>query len=221
MASQERDRIFLRRRMPRQRRSQLLYDKILDTAESLFKRHGYAYVTTNHIAEKANVSIGSVYQYFASREAIALAVYESACAAAALTMKRETLDSLSSNFEDVAPRLTMSLFEVFEKDRYALLQLITEVPELKRIAQPFSFETLMHRTTQVFFEHYFPDVNAAVLARKSYIVNICVFGIIRRYLDERPDFLKKSQMVSEIGEMITPYINSLALLTESLVSRRA
>jgi AcrR family transcriptional regulator len=198
-----------RRRMPRQRRSQVLYDKIIATAKSLFRQHGYAYVTTNRIAEKANISIGSLYQYFSNREAIALAVYEDACAAAALIMKRKTLESLSGTAADAVPRLTESLFEVFERDRYALLQLITEVPELGRLAQAFSFESLMRRTAQLFFEHHFPDVDPALLARRSYIINNCVIGIISRYLDERPDFLRKAQAVTEISELISPYLMGL------------
>jgi len=204
--------------MPRQRRSQVLYDKIIATAKLLFKQHGYAYVTTNRIAEKANISIGSLYQYFSNREAIALAVYEDACAAAALTMKRKTLESLSVTAEESVPKLMESLFEVFDRDRYALLQLITEVPELGRLAQAFSFESLMRRTAQLFFEQHFPDVDPAALARRSYIINHCVIGIISRYLDERPEFLKKGQAVAEISELILPYLTGL---TRHRISRPA
>jgi len=199
-----------RRRLPRQRRSQILYDKIIATAKSLFMQHGYAYVTTNRIAERANISIGSLYQYFANREAIALAVYEDACAAAALTMKRKTLESLSGTAAASVPKLTEALFEVFEKDRYPLLQLITEVPELARAARPYSIESLMQRTAQLFFEQHFPNTDPAVRARRSYIINNCVMGILSRYLDERPDFLKKSQVIAELSELITPYLLSLS-----------
>jgi AcrR family transcriptional regulator len=200
----------LRRRTPRQKRSQILYDKIITTAKTLFKQHGYAYVSTNRIAEKANISIGSLYQYFANRESIALAVYEDACSKAALTMKRKTLESLSATFEDSVPELTGWVFEVFEKDRYALLQLINEVPELRKTAQPFSFDTLIQRTTQMFFEQHFAQVEPAVVARKSYVVDKCVIAVISKYLDERPDFLNKSQVVSEITEFVLRYSGTLS-----------
>jgi AcrR family transcriptional regulator len=198
------------RRMPRQKRSQILYDKIITTAKTLFKQHGYAYVSTNRIADKANISIGSLYQYFTNREAIALAVYEDACSKAALTMKRRTLESLSSPVEVSVPKLTESIFEVFEKDRYALLQLINEVPELRRVAQPLSFDNLIHHNTQMFFEQHFTDVDRAVIARKSYIIDKCVIGVIGRYLDERPDFLNKNQAISEITEFVTQYAMTLS-----------
>jgi AcrR family transcriptional regulator len=198
------------RRTPRQKRSQILFDKIIATAKALFKQHGYAYVSTNRIAEKANISIGSLYQYFADREAIALAVYEDACANAALIMKRMTLESLGSPVEVSVPKLVERAFEVFEKDRYALLQLINEVPELRRVAQPISFEALIHRNTQMFLEQHFTDVARPVIARKSYVLDKCVIGVIGRYLDERPDFMSKDQAIAEITEFATHYAKTLS-----------
>jgi AcrR family transcriptional regulator len=198
------------RRAPRQRRSQILYDKIVATAKGQFRQHGYAYVSTNQIAEKANISIGSLYQYFSNREAIALAVYENACSQAALTMKRKMLEHLGTPFEVAILKQLECAFDVFEKDRYALLQLINEVPEFRRVAQPFSFDSLIQRTTQMFFEQHFAHVDRAVIARKSYIIDRCVIGVIARYLDERPDFMTKKEAIAEITEFVTHYAGTLA-----------
>jgi AcrR family transcriptional regulator len=198
------------RRAPRQKRSQILYDKIIATAKGQFRQHGYAYVSTNQIAGKANISIGSLYQYFSNREAIALAVYENACSQAALAMKRKTLEHLGAPVEVSIPRIIEYVFDVFEKDRYALLQLINEVPELRRVAQPFSFDSLIHRTTQMFLEQHFADVDRVVIARKSYVIDKCVVGVIARYLDERPDFMSKDEAIAEITEFVTHYAMTLS-----------
>ncbi len=49
-------------------------DAILDAAEICFARMGYAEATTNHIAAQAGISPGSLYQFFANKEAIAQAL---------------------------------------------------------------------------------------------------------------------------------------------------
>lgn len=58
------------RRAARQERSQATVDAILEAATRLFAEGGLDQVNTNHIAELAGVSIGSLYQYFPSKEAI-------------------------------------------------------------------------------------------------------------------------------------------------------
>jgi AcrR family transcriptional regulator len=59
-------------RQPRQRRSTVTYDAILEATTQILIEKGYAATTTNHIAERAGISIGSLYQYFPNKEAIAV-----------------------------------------------------------------------------------------------------------------------------------------------------
>jgi AcrR family transcriptional regulator len=58
------------RRLPQQARSQRRVDLILDTAADLFAEVGYESMTTNGIAERAGISIGSLYRYFSDKDAI-------------------------------------------------------------------------------------------------------------------------------------------------------
>ena len=58
------------RRTPQQTRSQQRVDLILDVAAELFAEVGYESATTNAIAERAGISIGSLYRYFPDKDAI-------------------------------------------------------------------------------------------------------------------------------------------------------
>lgn len=58
------------RRTPRQARSESTIDAILDATFQLLEADGIDRLTTNRIAERAGVSIGTLYQYFANKEAI-------------------------------------------------------------------------------------------------------------------------------------------------------
>jgi AcrR family transcriptional regulator len=64
------------RRPPVQRRSRATVEAILTAAAQVFEERGYAGGTTNRIAEAAGVSIGTLYQYFASKEALVVALLE-------------------------------------------------------------------------------------------------------------------------------------------------
>ncbi|MEU6604100.1 TetR/AcrR family transcriptional regulator [Streptomyces shenzhenensis] len=64
------DRRLQPRRKPRQVRAELTRDRVLTAAAHVFAEHGYAAGTTNRIAERARISIGSLYQYFPNKDAI-------------------------------------------------------------------------------------------------------------------------------------------------------
>jgi AcrR family transcriptional regulator len=64
------------RKPPVQDRSKRTVGDILAAAAQVFEACGYAAGTTNRIAERAGVSIGTLYQYFPSKEAIAVALLE-------------------------------------------------------------------------------------------------------------------------------------------------
>lgn len=58
------------RRSPVQGRAQQTVEAIVKAAAQILARHGPEAATTNAIAARAGVSIGSLYQYFADREAL-------------------------------------------------------------------------------------------------------------------------------------------------------
>lgn len=64
------------RRTPRQGRSRALCDAILVAAARVFDRLGYDAANTNHVAELAGVSVGSLYQYFPNKDALLTALHE-------------------------------------------------------------------------------------------------------------------------------------------------
>ena len=64
------------RKRPVQQRSRALYARILDEAARIFDERGYHATTTNEVADAAEVSIGSLYQYFPNKDALLVALAE-------------------------------------------------------------------------------------------------------------------------------------------------
>ncbi|MEO1059450.1 MAG: TetR/AcrR family transcriptional regulator [Actinomycetota bacterium] len=64
------------RKRPMQARSVALVERVLDEAARLFESTGYHATTTNHVAEAAGVSVGSLYQYFPNKDALLVGLVE-------------------------------------------------------------------------------------------------------------------------------------------------
>src|SRR6201992_3416629 len=58
------------RKQPKQERSARLVEAILQAAIRVLERDGAAAFTTIRVAERAGVSVGSLYQYFPNKESI-------------------------------------------------------------------------------------------------------------------------------------------------------
>nr|WP_152992323.1 TetR/AcrR family transcriptional regulator [Nonomuraea pusilla] len=112
------------RKQPRQQRSRETVAVILEAAAQLFQRHGYAGATTNKIAERAGVSIGSLYQYFPNKDALLVALAEHY-----LTQSAEQVAQVFSRAAEHRPSLHDLLTDLVG----CVADLHTDRPELHRL----------------------------------------------------------------------------------------
>ena len=64
------------RKRPRQARASATVDAVLGAAAEVFTTAGFAAANVNRIAARAGVSVGSLYQYYPSKEALLVALIE-------------------------------------------------------------------------------------------------------------------------------------------------
>lgn len=64
----------IRRRTPRQSRSQATLEAVLDASARILRKDGLAGFNTNRIAQVAGISIGTLYGYFPDKRAILIAM---------------------------------------------------------------------------------------------------------------------------------------------------
>jgi AcrR family transcriptional regulator len=79
------------RRTPQQARSRAACEAIVEAAAQILEAGGPEALTTNAVAERAGVSIGTLYQYFPDKQAILLAATHRELAAAPLARRADAL----------------------------------------------------------------------------------------------------------------------------------
>jgi AcrR family transcriptional regulator len=62
------------RKMPRQVRARRTIEVIYEATARIIEREGVGKLTTNQIASRAGVSIGTLYEYFPNKEAVIVAM---------------------------------------------------------------------------------------------------------------------------------------------------
>ena len=118
------------RKKPAQRRAAFTVHAILEAAAHILEHRGLEGYTTNEIAARAGVSIGSLYQYFPNKDAVTIALIEremsgmvdEVAAALALTSRRRALkEAIRAAVRNQARRPHLARLLDFEELRLTAL----------------------------------------------------------------------------------------------------
>jgi AcrR family transcriptional regulator len=124
------------RKRPRQSRARETVRVILRAAAQVFSQRGYAATTTNHIAARAGVSIGSLYEYFPGKDAILVALLDEHLAEgeAILAQVWSRIDECA-DMRAVVRRFAQAMFDLHARDRGLHRLLFEEAPLPRRTRQ--------------------------------------------------------------------------------------
>lgn len=106
------------RKKPTQERSTATVDAIVEAAIRILRRDGWLGLTTTRVAARAGVSVGSLYQYFPNRAAIAAEIVRRRTRRFLTAVLAADLDG-AENFEAVA-RHAMAVFIAEKRSELAL-----------------------------------------------------------------------------------------------------
>jgi AcrR family transcriptional regulator len=190
------------RRTPIQRRSKATVDVVLEAAAQILMRRGYDAATTNEIARRAGVSIGTLYQYFpdkaalfkellarhlAARRAVLSRVMSQATPQTLSRVIRQVIHAIVESSK-VHPRLHHALHEragaalvdAFDRESEALL-------------------TGVFRANAAALRRHNPELAAAVLVR-------AFAGLTRTNFRREPDWLQRPEVEAELTELALRYL---------------
>jgi AcrR family transcriptional regulator len=195
------------RKTPSQERSRQTVDAIIEAAAQVFERHGYAGGTTNRIAERAGVSIGSLYQYFPNKEAILAVLLERHVAEAERIVARvmEHVAESPHDFDGVLHHFVEALVQLHTNNPKLQHVLLEEAPRpprvrraLARVEQELmgSVELLMKSNPEV----RVPDTRSA-----AYLVVQSVESLTHRYVVDPPP-MTRGQFVGEMVALLRGYL---------------
>jgi len=126
------------RRKPKQRRARQTVQAILDAVLRILKRERFDKITTNHIAEVAGVSIGSLYQYFPDKRAIFAALHGRHIEEIDGLIQRTLLENASSSLEGLLRAVIDAMIEAHAGDPALYHLLFAEVPHRADGAKEFA-----------------------------------------------------------------------------------
>jgi AcrR family transcriptional regulator len=197
------------RKLPKQARSQTTVEAILEAAAQVFERHGYAAGTTNRIAERAGVSIGSVYQYFPNKDAILVALVHQHLAesAAALQPHIQRLND-GARFDDVLPDIVHSMvaMHALAPSLHRVLFEETQLPPTLRAELEELEDRLVEHAADVLAAD--PRARPIDPQLSARIVIGAIEGLTHRLVLRQPPGVSTQAIAREITALVRSYIET-------------
>lgn len=196
------------RRQPRQARSLERVKQILDVAEQMFVSEGYEATTTNAIAARAKVPIGSLYQFFPDKAAIVQA------------LKMRYMELLHQRFTELHTAETTSLPLSTYVDRAidAMAQFFTDhpgyyaifmqvqgtMPELEAIEDAADVQFIQDLAT--FLSQYYSDLDPADYEAIAFVLVKAIWTLL--WLSRSQEKIFQQRLVAETKRLTLSYLQS-------------
>jgi AcrR family transcriptional regulator len=187
------------RRIPRQQRAAETVAAILEGAAQILEAGGLAAFTTNAVAERAGVSIGTLYQYFADKDALMRAIAE-----------RE----LRTTFARIASMLGDESAVTREERVRGVVRAVINAFGGRTRARKAVVQTILSRGGGVQFHAAVADFLARnsldiMTDEQSFVVSRSVMGAIRAAVLEECPFLKSRSFEDELVRLVLAYLSAV------------
>jgi len=196
------------RKQPQQARSAELVAAILDAAAQVLAKEGAQRLTTARVAEKAGVSIGSLYQYFPNKAAILFRLQSDEW--------RQTTELLRGILEDGqrAPlerlRALVHAFIRSECDEAEMRVALNDAAPLYRDA-PEAQEARASgdRTVQVFMQEALPEASEATRALAGDLITTTLSAVGKHFSGSPRSAADIDAYAEAMADMFSAYLRGL------------
>jgi AcrR family transcriptional regulator len=194
------------RKKPRQDRSVATVDAILDATARVLTTTGYDRASTNRVAMAAGVSVGSLYQYFPSKEALvaALATRHNAKMAA---LVRAKLAELAPAPMHVAVRAMIdAMFAAHAVDPKLHKVLIEEVPRIGQLENLLAVQRETEALVAALLETRKGELRRAHAETMAFVLVHVVEAVTHASVIAEHEPARARRVADELADMVLRYL---------------
>jgi AcrR family transcriptional regulator len=189
-----------------QERSRATVDALLSATARVLVKDGYDHASTNKIAIAAGVSIGSLYQYFPSKEALVAAVIERHIDRMMDVVRASLAQVASYPLRDAARELVRVMIEAHRIEPKLHRVLVEQIPRVGSMEQVERVDDEATQLVRIYLEAHRHEVGVEDLDLASFIAVSCVESMTHVAVLRRPVLLEDPRFVDEVAALVVRYL---------------
>ncbi|WP_405166480.1 TetR/AcrR family transcriptional regulator [Nocardia sp. NBC_01499] len=199
-----------KRYRPVQKRAEGTIEKILDSMAQLLEVHGYRSLTTNMIAEHAEVSIGTVYRYFSDKDQLLIALSDRATADITHMLLVTLTKMVNLGTDEMVRLFVEALVGAIEANRGVITAVVGEVPLGTQSNMLPGVEQQLEQFARIHLAIQFPELDDATIDELVYIgMGVGLSAALRIAID-RPANLDRDRLIDRTATLLTKGLFAIA-----------
>lgn len=195
------------RKSPQQERSRQMIDTLIEATERCIIEKGLDFTTTSRIAELANVSVGSLYQYFSSKEELIEALMNKMADDIGVGLKKLPINELSSLRSLITGAIHFG-FTMLNSRNGLYLELARNWHRLPTDKVANALQQHFLELSRIYFLKYYREYPIEDLEIRIFIiVNSTIFTMVRLISQNNPMW-QENDIENGLIEMILAYLQS-------------
>ncbi|MGO9212347.1 MAG: TetR/AcrR family transcriptional regulator [Syntrophales bacterium] len=196
------------RKTPSQARSRKTMAEIYKAAAHVFISNGYANATTEQIAEKAGVSIGTLYHYFYDKETILFGLWEQYMNEVKTITEKVTQDIRLQGFVDrsIIPIILHIGLELISHDQLQNRLFISQIGLPETIIQKRRELGLYIESTMEAIFNEFANVRIRNTQIGAHIIWATVQAVVLDYVLSVSEEIESERLIDELSDMMGRYV---------------
>jgi AcrR family transcriptional regulator len=194
------------RKLPQQDRSRLMVEAILEATTHILTQEGYDKANTNRIAERAGISIGSLYQYFPNKESLMAALIEQHSNEIAQLMESKLKDLSDAPLEVAIPALIKAVIAAHAIDPCLHQVLSEEIPRSERSQQVQKADERIGELLRAYLVRWNGRIRPQNLEMTVFILKRTIESLCHSAVIEQPDFVSNHQFEQEVANLVLLYL---------------
>lgn len=194
------------RKSPRQERSKAMVDALLDATTRILLKDGWDSLSTNRVAALAGVSVGSLYQYFPSKEALLHEVLERWGTRVLEDMQQLAVDLAGASLKDGIPILVKVALDLSRVDVKLHKALLEQVPQVGALA---AVEQLNRRLADLlagWLDRHADELRVDDAALAAHVVVQVLTRLTDNALLYRPELLGSPRFQRHLERLVRAYL---------------
>jgi AcrR family transcriptional regulator len=193
------------RKRPVQARSQDTVDAILKATAHILVKEGYDRASTNKVAARAGVSIGSLYQYFPSKEALVAALLEVHIEKMAEILRAAFPRLATVPIDQAAEELVRLMVAAHSVEPALHKVFVEQVPRIGKLERVQDIEREMTGLVRAYLEPRRSQLAVTDLDLAAFIVVGTVESLTHAAVLSRPELLGEP-FVKEVSALVVRYL---------------